>query len=353
MENIRCGNTIIPFWLYAPLAFLLWFFVLQTAKRILFSRIRAIAKHTKTQLDDILIDALNFPLTIIIFFSGLTIIQKTCTFTDLPQLSTLLANIFKAACIFAIILFFDKLLQTILDTYAVKITILRSSKGVIKVAIRIAILATGLLIVLDSFGISITPILASLGIGSLAVALALQPTLENLFSGIQLIADKPIEPGQFIQLETGEEGYVEKIGWRSTWIRLLPNNMIILPNKTLVNSKILNYCHPTRESAVLVEVGVHYDSDLDQVKKVTVEVAEEIMNTVNGGISEFKPFIRFHTFADSSLNFTVILRAKEFVDSYLIKHEFIKRLHERYKKEGIVIPYPIRAINTQQEQKKG
>jgi len=213
-------------------------------------------------------------------------------------------------------------------------------------------LAIGLLIILDSFGISITPILASLGIGSLAVALALQPTLENLFSGAQLIVDKPVELGQFIRLESGEEGYVEKIGWRSTWVRMLPNNMIIIPNKTIVNSKLLNYHYPSKETAVLVETGVHYNSDLTAVEKITVEVAKEIMKTIPGGVPEFEPFIRFHTLGDYSINFTVVLRAKEFTDSYLIKHEFIKCLHQRYKKEGIVIPYPIHAINTDQEQKR-
>ena len=79
-------------------------------------------------------------------------------------------------------------------------------------------------------------------------------------------------------------------------------------------------------------------------------MAKEVMQEVSGGVSEFEPFIRYHTFDDSSINFTVILRAKEFVDQYLIKHEFIKRLHDRYRKEGIVIPYPIRAINYSQEE---
>jgi small-conductance mechanosensitive channel len=101
--------------------------------------------------------------------------------------------------------------------------------------------------------------------------------------------------------------------------------------------------------AVLVQVGVHYESDLEHVEKVTIEVGEEVMKTVTGGVPEFKPFIRYHTFADFSVNFTVILRAREFVDNYLVKHEFIKRLHKRYAEEGIVIPYPIRAINYDQE----
>ena len=73
------------------------------------------------------------------------------------------------------------------------------------------------------------------------------------------------------------------------------------------------------------------------------------MKEVKGGVPEFTPFIRYHTFADFSINFTVILHAKEFVDNYSVKHEFIKRLHKRYAKEGIIIPYPIRAINYSQE----
>jgi len=68
------------------------------------------------------------------------------------------------------------------------------------------------------------------------------------------------------------------------------------------------------------------------------------MREVPGGIPDFEPFIRYNTFADFSINFTVILRAREFVDQYLIKHEFIKRLHERYNQEGIEIPFPIRTV---------
>jgi small-conductance mechanosensitive channel len=101
--------------------------------------------------------------------------------------------------------------------------------------------------------------------------------------------------------------------------------------------------------AVLINVGVHYNSDLKKVEKITCEVGREVMREITGGVPEFAPFIRYHTFGDFSIDFTVILRAKEFVDQYLVKHEFVKRLHERYAKEGIIIPYPIRALNYEQE----
>ncbi|MGB2662254.1 MAG: mechanosensitive ion channel family protein, partial [Candidatus Omnitrophota bacterium] len=127
--------------------------------------------------------------------------------------------------------------------------------------------------------------------------------------------------------------------------RMLPNNVVVIPNKVLVTSKVLNYYYPQTEMAVLVQVGVHYDSDLEHVERVTIEVGEEVLKEVKGGVPEFKPFIRYHTFNDFSIDFTVILRAKEFVDNYLVKHEFIKRLHRRFNEEGIVIPYPIRTLD--------
>lgn len=210
--------------------------------------------------------------------------------------------------------------------------------------IRLVILAVGVMILLDSLGVKITTLITALGIGSLAVALALQDTLSNLFAGVHILIDKPLQLGQFVKLDSGEEGYVTQIGWRSVRIRMLSNNTVVIPNSKLVNSVLTNYYYPEKELAALVQVGVHYKSDLEQVEKVTIEVAKEIMQKVKGGVPEFEPFIRYHTFGDFSINFTVILRAKEFVDNYLIKHEFIKALHRRYKQEGIEIPFPIRTI---------
>ena len=103
--------------------------------------------------------------------------------------------------------------------------------------------------------------------------------------------------------------------------------------------------------AVLVDVGVSYGSDLEEVERATVEVAREVMDEVQGGVPGFAPFIRYHTFGDFSITFTVILRAKEFVDQYLIKHEFVKRLHRRYRDEGIEIPFPIRTVYVRQDWK--
>ncbi|TAN62464.1 mechanosensitive ion channel family protein [bacterium] len=217
---------------------------------------------------------------------------------------------------------------------------------------KIAIFACGGLIILSNLGISITPLLAALGVGGLAVALALQDTLSNLFAGLQITFARQVRIGDYIKIEAGQEGYVEDINWRSTKIKTLANNMVIVPNAKLTQSIVTNYSLPDRELAVTLEVGVHYDSDLDRVERVTAEVAREVMKE-SAAASSFEPFMRYNQLGEYSVNFTVILRAKEFTEQYLIKHEFIKRLHKRYKEEGIIIPYPVRAINYAQEKSGG
>jgi len=345
MEELELFGLKIAPSIYIPVVYFVWVTVFVILKKIVFSRIRRFAERTETKLDDILLNALDLPVLLFIFISGMFFLENTFQFGLEGDLLKWVGVAFKATTIIAVIIFFDRLFKGVLDTYSHRIRLLETSKGMMHGVIRAIVMGLGLLILLDSFGVSITPILASLGVGSLAIALALQPTLENFFAGIQLLVDKPISIGQFIKLDSGEEGYVHKIGWRSTWVRMLPNNVVVIPNKVIVNSKVLNYYYPQTEMAVLVQVGVHYDSDLEHVERVTIEVAKKTLQEVQGGVAEFDPFIRYHTFNDFSIDFTVILRAREFVDNYLIKHEFIKRLHKRFGEEGIVIPFPISTLD--------
>jgi small-conductance mechanosensitive channel len=211
---------------------------------------------------------------------------------------------------------------------------------------RITIIAVGFLIALQSIGISITPLLTALGVGGLAVALALQPTLSNFFSGLHILATKKVRVGDFIRLDTGIEGYVMDISWRSTLVRQLANNMVIIPNAKLAEAIVINTHLPDKDVPVMVEVGVAYDSDLDLVEKVAIETAQEILKTVEGGVKSFDPAVRFHTFGESSINFTVILRVHEYSQQFLVKHAFVKLLHKRFREKGIEIPFPIRTIIT-------
>ncbi|WP_432136219.1 MULTISPECIES: mechanosensitive ion channel family protein [unclassified Streptomyces] len=210
---------------------------------------------------------------------------------------------------------------------------------------RILVLAIGFLVVLQTLGISIAPLLTALGVGGLAVALALQDTLANLFAGVHILASKTVQPGDYIKLSSGEEGYVEDINWRQTTVRALSNNLIVIPNGQLAKANMTNFMRPEHQLTILVQAGVAYDSDLDRVEKVTMEVVSEVMTGITGAVPDHEPAVRFHTFGDSRIGFTVILGVGEFSDQYRIKHEFIKRLHRRFRAEGIRIPAPARDVN--------
>ena len=209
---------------------------------------------------------------------------------------------------------------------------------------RTVVWVLGGLVALQVLGIPITPVVTALGVGGLAVALALQDTRANLFGGMHVLLSRQVRPGDFVRLASGEEGYVQDVNWRCTTIRQLPNNITVVPNAKLASAVTTNYYLPDRETAVLVEVGVAYGADLAEVERVTVDVARGVMGEVEGAVPSFDPFIRYHSFGDSAVQLTVILLAREVTAQYLIKHEFIKRLHRRYRAEGIEIPFPMRTV---------
>lgn len=321
------------------------------AARIILGRFAGWFERSGMAAGRVVVESLKVPVWLAAAICGvvsarffLTVLESDSKWIQLPFDTIALVLV-----ILAIVAFADRFSVGVLGRYADRTELLRNSTGIVTGITRGMIVGIGALILLGTLGISITPLIASLGITSLAVALALQPTLENFFSGVQLVIDKPIRVGDYIELESGEQGFVDKIGWRSTWIRMLPNNTVIIPNSALSGSKIINYFYPEKELSVPVDVGVHYDSDLEHVERVTLEVAREILETHEWGVSDYNTFVVFHSFGESSIDFTVMLRAKEYFNRFWVKSAFIKALHRRYAEENITIPYPIRALNVSQE----
>jgi small-conductance mechanosensitive channel len=330
-------------WVQAPAALVLWIAVFLIVKRIVLATLRRMAARTPWAWDDVLIDALSTPLLVTILGSGFLVFDRILPLA--PEWDRAFDVLFAFAISLSLVLFVDRVTRGVLDRLAAGSPVLQGARGLIQGGVRGLIIGIGLLIFLDSIGISITPILASLGVGSLAVALALQDTLANLFAGLYMIADKPIEPGHMIRLPGGEEGYVTRVGWRSTWIRMPQNNMLIIPNARLAGGTIINYDLPQPEVNVTVTAGVHYDSDLERVETVTLEVAREVQATVTGAVHSAEPSVRYQQLGDSSIQFQVNLRAVDFAGSAVVKHEFLKRIQVRFRRDGIVVPYPIRTLD--------
>jgi small-conductance mechanosensitive channel len=160
------------------------------------------------------------------------------------------------------------------------------------------------------------------------------------------LMDKPLRVGDFVKLESGQEGYVEDIGWRTTRIRMLPNNTVIIPNNKITQSILTNYYLPEPRMAVLIAVSVSYDVDPDRVERVLLEEATKGIGQIPGLLAEPPPMVRFIPgFGQSSLEFTLICQVREFTDQFLLQHELRKSILRRFKAEGIEIPYPQQTVH--------
>jgi small-conductance mechanosensitive channel len=156
---------------------------------------------------------------------------------------------------------------------------------------------------------------------------------------------RQVNVGDYILLGSDIEGYVHDITWRYTTIKTIADNLVVVPNSKMASSLVSNFSLPIQELSIKLEVGVSYESDLEHVENVTLDVAREVHREIPGCVREYEPKIRYKTFGDSSINFIVILRVSEFEEKFIIQHEFVKRLHRRFNSEGIVIPFPIRTVH--------
>ena len=330
-------------WILAPLLFLVWTVVVLLVWRILRRRLGIRAEKTGSGLLAAAVQTLGLPLTIATVVVGLWGLEGLLPLTG--EVDKVVSVVAKVLLLLAGLIFLDRFVYRLLVFFRGRFAFVDITRGIIRGILRILILAVGLLLLLEALNISITPLLASLGIGSLAVALALQGPLSNLFAGLFVLADRTVRVGDFVKLDTGEEGHVTHIGWRHTRVRTIANVAIIVPNSRLNTSVIQNLNLPQTEITVFFPVGVSYASDLRRVEEVTVEVARRIQEETPGAVRGFEPFVRFHTFDSSSVNFNVALRVTDFAATYVVKHEFMKALHERYRQTGIVIPFPLRTLD--------
>ncbi|MFF4101895.1 mechanosensitive ion channel family protein [Streptomyces sp. NPDC001903] len=301
------------------------------------------AERTRWNGDDIIVDALRTLVPWAAVIAGVAVAAST-----LPLTARVLGFVNQSlTAVLVLIATFGaaRVVAGLVQSVAGSRTGVAGSASIFVNITRIVVLVMGVLVALETVGVSIAPLVTALGVGGLAVALALQDTLANLFAGVHILASKTVQPGDYIRLSSGEEGYVVDINWRNTVVRNLSNNLVIIPNNRLARTNMTNFTQPEQQLSILVQVGVGYESDLEHVERVTLDVVDSVMADINGAVPDHEGKVRFHTFADSRINFTVILGVGEFSDQYRIKHEFIKRLHERFRAEGISIPAPTRTVS--------
>jgi small-conductance mechanosensitive channel len=313
------------------------------AKRLVFRALRRAAEKTKTRVDDILIQAFSSPFMIWVLILGLHLATQ---FSELSDRATgLIGKTLLILWVVSLTIVAARLAGSLVKKYGGEIQGALPVTSLTQNLARIGVIVMGILILLNLLGVSITPILTALGVGGLAVALALQDTLSNLFAGFYVSLSGNIRPGDYIKLDSGEEGYVTDITWRSTTIRALQNNLIIVPNAKLAQAIVTNYYFPEKRLSLRVPIGVSYDSDPEHVERILIEEAHKAARDVPGLLADPAPVARFLPgFGESSLNFTLVCQVAEFTDQYIAQHELHKRIFKRFREEGIEIPFPIRTV---------
>ncbi len=324
------------------------FIILLIVRKIVLGYLTRLSKTTATTIDDVLLETLRSPSVLWAAAISLYIAIGTSHFPARYVHYGL--EILYILIVLSITLVSATLISMFAQNAIQKSAAGTHVSGLSRTIIKAVVFALGGLIILNGLGVSITPMLTALGVGGLAVALALQDTLSNLFAGMHILIEMPVRIGDYIKLDSGEEGFVSDIGWRTTRIRQLANNIIIIPNSKLAQSNITNYFMPEKRMSLLISIGVSYDCDPEHVEKILVEEATEAAGAIPGLLADPAPFVRFIPgFGDSSLDFTLICQVSEFVDQYLAQHELRKRIFKRFKKEGIEIPFPQRTVHIKKD----
>jgi small-conductance mechanosensitive channel len=312
-------------------------------RRLLFGLLQRFSRRTETEIDDLLVASVRIPSLLLIFaltvYLGITVAGLPERYAPAAAKGVSLSIILTITMALANVS--DRLLAYLLR----KVELPISTTSLLLAVVRAVVYVIGILVMLNFLGISITPIITALGVGGLAMALALQDTLSNLFAGIHIMAEQTIRVGDYIRLETGQEGFVEDISWRTTRVRMLPNNMVIVPNNKLSQSVITNYHLPQRTMVLQVPVSVSYDADPAKVEAALLEEAAAAAAELPALLAEPRPAVQFRPgFGESSLTFTLLCHIRDAAEQGPVLSGLNRRILLRFRREGIEFPFPTRTV---------
>ena len=314
-----------------------------------------LTRRTQGTLDEELLNVVRGPVVLFIVLSGLFLALLILTNLESPRYALLAGydDQIRRAWLVVVIAEVAYLLYHLLDatmTWYIQSVAQTTETQLddrllppLKRIMPLLVYSLGFLMALSVLNIPISPILAGLGIGGLAVALAVQPTLANFFAGTYVVTEGELNVGDYIELQGGPSGYVVEVGWRSTKIRSMYNNLVIIPNSQMANSIVTNYYSPEPSMNVLVYCGVSYDSDLNVVENVVREASQTLVNESEYAV-DGEPWFGFDEFGDSNISFWVFVQAKDRLGSFYLTSDLVKVIHSRLTAEGIEINYPVRKL---------
>jgi small-conductance mechanosensitive channel len=339
-----------PMEVFRPLAiFAATFAVLWLVRRLVLRAIGAWTERTQSRMGRIMEQALRGPTWIwLIILAAHIAIQSS----DLPaRFTDFIATVLLDLWVASLTLMCMRMAREAVRFYGSQVPGALPVTTLTQNLAQAAVLILGIMVLLGPYVTRLTPILTALGVGGLAVALALQDTLSNLFAGFYVAVAGHIRLGDYIKLNTGEEGYVTDIGWRSTIIRAAAYNLVIIPNRTLAQANVTNFHLPEKRMASSLVVTVTFECDPEQVENVLLEVVQQGAQEIPGLLAEPKPVVHLEPgFGEYSIGFNVNYQVAEFSNQAGVRHELRKRIWRRLREEGIQIPLPARMLFMKSEE---
>lgn len=344
-EQIYFGNTLLQY-LIALGIICASFLVAKTALWISKTYIKSIAKKTKTQIDDILIEAGEGPVTFLMIILGFYIAYN---YLIVPEGSVIiLGNVVKILVAIDIGWFLLKFIDSLLVSYIQPLSQRTATQlddhllPFIRQLVKFVIISVTIVVVLDNAGYDITTIVAGLGIGGLAFALAAKDILSNIFGGVTVIVDKPFTIGDRIRIDKWD-GKVKEIRMRSTRIETIDGSQLIVPNANITASYIENV---TREEHRRIKnvLGLEYNTSANKLEEAK-KIIDNVLNMTQGVEHETKKYkIAFMEFGASSLNITVLYWIRDITNAEIIQDKINMEIKKRFEKAGIIFAYPTQSV---------
>lgn len=218
----------------------------------------------------------------------------------------------------------------------------------LKLGMKVALVPIALLAALQAIEYPINSLLTALGVASLAVGLALQDTLKNMFAGIQIVLDRPIRGGDFVDVDGKTRGTVIEIGLRSTKLRTTDNNIVIIPNASIASAMVVNFDVHDRSYVETLSVSVAYGVDTRRVATLLEEIVAGARKDLPA-ISEEPARATVKSLGESSVDFALAVTFRQFAGRAAVVSELYHRVYEGLRAEGVDIPFPTRTVYLRDE----
>ena len=339
---------------------LVTWFVARLAKRLLRWVANRLVNRSETTLDDRLVEAGTPAVRWVIFALGLRL-ALTSLGSAIPAFQaggrylvqfTIAARIVEALMVWAVAVLVNALIAAALDWYLSELagrsggTWDRELGPMVKKAAMIIIYFFAFSIILDLFNISISALIATAGVASAALALASQETLSNMLGGLAIVIDRPFRVGDWIELTDGRVGVVTEIGLRTTRIRQFDGTALVVPNKDMANTRVINYALPTPQAAIRQTIRVTYDTAVEKAKQILLDVMQSHPEV----LKDPAPGVWLTTFDTYSLNLFMSCWVDSYTNRFRVTDELNMQILRAFRENGITIAIPAQDIRVQEKE---